>query len=667
MWHAQFVDTIRFHFTRSVQKHCMIRFGLLPLISGVLQLCVPSYSLRLLRRFGAERVGWFIVAAFAALAVAHFLDPLKPLTAGPTPGLTFDPTYAVASVLLLIGMGHIESVFSERFQTSQQERKLQADWQAQLDEKAASCDQLMQEIEQLTKEKEIAREFEAQYRFLFVENPQPMWLFDLRSARFIVLNTAAQRLYGFTGQEWAGMSIHELVPPELAAAFRQDLARPCSGAQFRGRWQHVRRDRTVLDVEVTAMDMKYCGSPARLILVDDVSLQARREAEEARAQKMQIVAQLADRFAHHFNTVLTVIDGHVNLLLHKQLGPGTTDQLKQISFAVSKATGMTRQLVAAGGRQPVQTELLGLNGVLSNLSPMLNRLVGDPIALKESYATHLPAIIADPGVLEHIIINLLLNARNAMPSGGTLTLKTAVTCREDPHVAGRSAEFVCLSISDTGCGIPDEMQKHLFEPFCHTTESGKGTGLGLASVYGAVKQHSGWIEITTDVGVGTEFRLYFPVPSPAMVSATVKQPVAAPSAGRETILLVEGEERARGLAACVLTRYGYKVIEADSAPTALLLFEGQANKISMLLVDLHLPDGIPGLALAKRLRKVRPDLRVLYTSDCEPTPEGQESTLVEGLEFVPKPFSPAKLIKAVQNCLGKDRVAAQGAPEMVLR
>jgi len=528
---------------------------------------------------------------------------------------------------------------------------MHSDWQEQIEEKTASCQELLQVIGRLRQEKETLRESEALYRFLFVENPQPMWIFDLRSLRLLNLNNAALQLYGFSQQEWANLTASELFAPAAAAAFRRDVAKPCSGPQFRGRWQHRRRDRTLIDVEITAVDLKYSGYPARLILATDVSEQQQRDLEAARAHKMEIIADLADRFAHHFNTILTVIDGHVNLLLHKPLGPTTIDQIKQISFAAKRATGLTRQLVAAGGRQLVQMEVLGLNGILSNLNPMLHRLVGESIVLKDSYAAHVPAILADPGVLEHIIVNLVLNARNAMPSGGTLTLKTAVVCRNDPHAPTRPAEFVCLSVADTGCGVPPEVQNNFFEPFCATAQSGKSAGLGLASVYGSVKQHSGWIEFSTEVGTGTEFRLFFPAAPPAAVAKN--QTRSTTSKVRETILLVEGEERARGLAACVLTRYGYRVIEADSAPTALLLFEGQAEKISMLLIDLHLPDGIPGVSLARHLRANRPDLKVLYTSDCEPTAEGHEPALVEGLEFIPKPYSPAKLIQAVQGCLSR--------------
>src|SRR5437016_4745502 len=169
-------------------SHRMIRFGLLPLISGALQLCVPSYALRLLRRFGAQRVGWFLVIAFSALALAHLLDPLKPLSAGPTPGLTLDPMYAIASVLLLIGMSHMESLFAERVWVQQQEKRMRSDWQLQIDEKSASCQELLQEIAGLRKEKEILGESEALYRFLFVENPQAMWILDLRSLRFLTVN-----------------------------------------------------------------------------------------------------------------------------------------------------------------------------------------------------------------------------------------------------------------------------------------------------------------------------------------------------------------------------------------------------------------------------------------------------------------------------------------------
>ena len=630
----------------------MIRFGVLNLIVGALQLSVPSYALRLLRRFGAQRVGWFLVICFAALGLSHLLEPLKPAGSGALSGVALDGIYGIASILLLIGMGHLETLFAERSRAQQQEAKLRADCKLEEEARTTSRQDLVQKIAHRTQECARLEESEAQYRFLFEESPEAMLIIDLRSLRFLTANRAALRLYGFTPEDIPLLTLRDLLPPEWAAAFAKDLTKPCSGVQFRGRCRHSKRDQTSIDVELSAMDLKYSGCPARLIVVNDVSLRLQRELKICQAQKMEVVAQLAGRFAHHFNNILTVIDGQADLLLQQPIDPTNAAQLRRISEAAKRAAALTSQLLAAGARQNVQMEPLDLNNAVRDLTPMLRRLVGESIRLETSLNPNLPPILADARVIEHIIVHLIHNARVAMGMVGTLSIHTSAVCFNatyagDEH-SSPARECVRLSVGDTGCGMTPEVQAHVFEPFFTTHDAGKASGLGLASIYGAVKQHSGWIEFGSEPGVGTEFRIFFPV-APVQTTVARKDSQVPRTAARETILLIQSNAKERELARFILVRNGYRVIEADCATTAVLLFESQSKNISLLLSDVSLQEGIPGPKLAAHLQKSKPELKVLFLAG--PPMEDEEPILTEGLTLIPKPYGPERLLVAVQGCL----------------
>jgi CheY-like chemotaxis protein len=285
---------------------------------------------------------------------------------------------------------------------------------------------------------------------------------------------------------------------------------------------------------------------------------------------------------------------------------------------------------------------------------MLRRLVGDSLDFQLSLNPHMTQILADPHLVEHVLVNLVLNSRDAMPTGGTLTISTA-SVRVDETQARRQqrvapGEFVCLSIHDTGCGMTPEVQSRIFEPFFTTHDTGKATGLGLASVYGAMRQHAGWVEFTTEAGIGTEFRVFFPCATASQIATQNKVQSDAPPV-RETVLLVEGKDRARGLARFVLERHGYRIIEAENGPTALFFWESQAGQIDLLLTDLELEGDLTGVELAERMRKTKPALKVVYTGDSGPDAEGKQPASLEGVQFVPKPFRPDRLLQALENSL----------------
>lgn len=630
-------------------------------VAGALQLSVPSYALRLVRRHGAQRVGWFIVTAFlfmALLRLLHLWEPFRPAVSAPFSEMPLDLMYAVSSVLLLIGMGHMETLMSERERASQNEENLRAQMETQIQEETCELSRANQELlRRMTwreqKEKALS-ESEAEFRFLFLENPAPMWIFDLRSCRILAANHASLRQYGYAADEFMALSVRELLPPDVVLDFLQDVSRPCPQAKSYGVWQNCTKDGTIIDVEMTALDLKHTSHPARLILANDISQRWRREVKFRKAQKMEIMSQVAGGIAHHFNQVMAAIENYTNLALRNTQDPNALEQLKQISTVATRGAVLTRQLLAVGGQHDARLEALDVNGLVRGLNRNVRRLMGNEIQLQCTYGSFVPPIMADQNLIEQVILNLVLNARDAMPARGTLTIQTAgVRIEKLPEGSeGRTGEFVRLTVRDTGCGMPPNVQAHLFEPFFTTKEAGKGTGLGLASVYGAVKQQSGWIEVSSEVGVGTEFRVFLPGAPASAVPAQTPARTTKPEV-RGTVLLVEGDDRIRGLARCVLDWNGYRVIEADCGSIALVLWEGQGSGIDLLITDVVLPGDISGGALVEKLQEAKPDLKVIYTSHCAPDETATDGA-VTNTQFVPKPYTPEKLLQAVQGFIGGD-------------
>lgn len=625
-------------------------------IACVFQLIVPSYALRLVRRFGAQRVGWFVVVAFACLALMHLVLSPKLPGAQSTSSLATNGIVAVACLLLLVGMGHLETLFAERQRTFESKEAERSEWQSRIQQETAALartqEQLLHELNRREYVEKALRESEARYRFLFTENPLPMWVLDLQSSQFLAANRAMLEQYGFSADDLASRTVYDILPAETAAAFLRDIARPSAGPVSRGLWQHCRKDRTLIDVEITAIDLNHGNAPARLVIANDVSQRRRDEARERQIEKMEIIGQVAGGVANHFDNLLKTIEGRTSFLIQNEKAADCIEQLNDVSAAVGRATALTRQLLIASGRQSIALEPLELNGVIQSLSQMLRRLLGGEILLQTTYSAQMPLVLGNRQLLEHIIVNLILNARDAMQLGGTVTLHTLAvrfaTGQLSGHPDAKAGEFVRLTVRDTGCGMRPEVQARLFEPFFTTKEPGKGTGLGLASVYGAVKQQAGWIEFTSAVGSGTEFRIYLPC-APA---TSVASPARSHAPAKKVILLVEGEPRARGMAHCALNWHGYRVIEADCSATALMFWHASKPKPDLLIADALLPDGTSGSAFAEQLRQNKVDLRVLLIGAAESN--GPEAVSRKNTKFISRPFNPKELVGAVQDCLEAD-------------
>ena len=388
----------------------------------------------------------------------------------------------------------------------------------------------------------------------------------------------------------------------------------------------------------------------------DITENRKLEEQFRQSQKMEAIGHLAGGVTHDFNNILAVIQMQAGLLeAAGSLLPTQRDYCKEIGKAVQRAANLTRQLLLFSRRQALQPHDLNLNDVIINITKMLQRILGEDVRLQFNYSPAPLLIHADAGMMDQILMNLAVNSRDAMPKGGRLIIETSavefdeVTAAQAVHA--RPGRYACLSVSDSGGGIPSENLPRIFEPFFTTKGVGKGTGLGLATVFGIVQQHQGWINVYSEVGHGTTFRVYLPrlAQTAGQPSATAR--LAGVRGGNETILLVEDESSLCALVQRVLTRLGYRVLEAPTSFTALEVWKHSRNDIHLLLTDLILPDGMNGKELAKQLLQDNPKLKVIYTSGYSADIAGKNFPLLEGVNFLSKPFEAHKLAQIVREKL----------------
>ena len=412
----------------------------------------------------------------------------------------------------------------------------------------------------------------------------------------------------------------------------------------------------VMALEITDSFIELHGQPLLLFsLFRDVTTQRRLEEQLRQSQKMEAIGQLAGGVAHDFNNILTVIHGHASLLLTSELEESASRSAQQISQAAERAAALTRQLLTFSRRQLIQPRKLDMNKIVGNMTDLLGRLLGEDVSLQLNYCPSPAMVEADVGMMEQVLLNLAVNARDAMPKGGRLAVRISIVDLNEAHVQhhpeARVGRFVCVSKTDTGCGIPPENLQRIFEPFFTTKEVGKGTGLGLATVYGIVKQHQGWIEVESTVGKGTTFRFYVPYVGSAQAETEKPTTQITIRGGNETILLVEDEKPVRELVSRVLRKYGYKILPAGNGVEALETWNRHKNEISMLFTDLVMPDNMNGRELAEKLWAERPGLKVIFTSGYSTEIVGKDFKLEPELNYLQKPYQPQVLALAVRRCL----------------
>ena len=498
------------------------------------------------------------------------------------------------------------------------------------------------------------RKSEKRYRLLFESNPQPMWVYDTETLAFIEVNNAAVHHYGYSREEFLSMTIKDIRPAEDIPKLLDSVLE--GGDRFNAAvWHHRKKDGTVINVEISSDSLTFQGRKARLVMANDITERRALEEQLRQSQKLESIGLLAGGIAHDFNNLLTAINGYSELGLRK-LKPedALRHNFEEIKKASDRATGLTRQLLAFSRKQVLKPKILDLNEVISEIEKMLRRLIGEDIELSAALDSRLGSVKADPGQIEQVIMNLVVNARDAMPDGGRIIIETKNVYLDEEyakrHIAVNAGHYVMLAVSDTGIGMDSETQKRIFEPFFTTKEVGKGTGLGLSTIYGIVKQSGGNIWIYSEVGRGSSFKIYLPRVDEAAREYKEVTELEKEIQGAETILLAEDEEVVRKLALEVLLSYGYKVLEAENGKTALSICESQGESIDLLITDVVMPE-MGGRELAARLLKRCPDVKVLYMSGYTDDAVIRQGEIKEGSNFIQKPFSLEALVQKVREVL----------------
>ena len=483
-----------------------------------------------------------------------------------------------------------------------------------------------------------------------------------RSGRIVLANARTEEMFGYSRPELIGEPIESLLPEssrEAHVKHRTDYiakprVRPMGiGLDLAGR----KKDGTEFPVEVSLSFLETDEGPFGIAFVTDITPRKRLEEQLVHSQKMEAVGRLAGGVAHDFNNLLTIISGYERMLLDRlPAASPLRDYAEEVLKAADRAAALTNQLLVFSRRQVMQPRVVEANALVQSDETMLRRLIGEEIDLVLNLAPEVGNIKVDPGQLSQVVFNLAINARDAMPGGGRLTIETAPAHLDEEyaktHLGVEPGDYVMIAVSDNGTGMDAETRSHIFEPFFTTKEQGKGTGLGLATVYGIVKQSGGDIWVYSEPGKGTTFKVYFPRIRDRAAEAA--RPLAAARAhrGHETILVVEDEAGVRELVAEMLRQYGYNVLKAASPLEALELSKQHDGPIQMLLTDVVMPQ-MSGRQLAGQLLPQRPEMRALYLSGYTENTVVRQGVLEPGVEFLAKPFSQDALAGKIREILDR--------------
>jgi len=481
-----------------------------------------------------------------------------------------------------------------------------------------------------------------------------MWVFDVETQRFLQVNEAAARQYGYSEAQFRTMTMGDICHDTQNQAFDRHAEEWTQEGRQHGRWRHKKRDGKSFEVDVVSHKLEYAGRCVRLVVAQDVSERQLLEQQLRQSQKMEAIGRLAGGVAHDFNNLLMVIKGHTELLMDS-LAPGDhfKRKIEQIDRSADRATALVRQLLAFSRMQVLQPRAMNLNSVVEEMSKLLPRLIGEDIELVVRPAADLGTIRGDASQMEQVLMNLAVNARDAMPSGGKLIIETCNVELDnyyrEAHPIVQPGRYVLLAVSDTGIGMDAETQAHIFEPFFTTKEQGKGTGLGLATVYGVVKQSGGFIWVYSEPGKGTTFKIYLPRVDESVAEPVAAQPLGEALLGTETVLLTEDEQDVREVAREFLESAGYMVLQAPSGGDALQLAGQHSGPIDLLITDMVMP-GMSGQELVRRMRETRKQLNVIYMSGYSDL-AGNAAQGEGGPIVLTKPFSRSALLQAVRQVL----------------
>jgi len=514
---------------------------------------------------------------------------------------------------------------------------------------------IVRDISERKRTEEALRKSEEQYRGIFESATDAFLIFNL-NGEIVEANPAACKMYGYSYKELIKLSGKDIVHSDYSHTFEDFIKQVTSGNKFHAESIDIRKDGSTFNVEIHGTLFNYQGKPHLLSVVRDISERKHLQEQLRQAQKMEAVGALAGGVAHDFNNILTGIQGYTDLaLMQIPKDDPLYQDLNEIRRAAARASNLTRQLLLFSRRQPIEIAPIDLNGVIQDLTKMLTRLIGENISLSTDLESDIWTVEGDTANIEQVIMNLVVNARDAMPEGGQISIKTRnVTvdkkyCRT--HSYARPGKFVSLSVQDTGIGMKEDIIDRIFEPFFSTKRAGQGTGLGLSVVYGIIKKHEGWIEVESSLGSGSTFKIYLPAVSWKPEKEKTKYVTSKRLKGHgERILVVEDDESVREFTTRGLSQNGYVVTTAKNAQEAIKVFQKNKANFNLVVSDVVLPDE-SGPRLVKRLRKLKPDIGILFTSGYSGEKSNWQTIQQNGYPYLQKPYLLANLLKVINEVL----------------
>jgi PAS domain S-box-containing protein len=514
--------------------------------------------------------------------------------------------------------------------------------------------------QELHQQQEALRAGEEKFRQLAENINEACWIAAADFSEMLYVSPAYERIWGRTRGSLYGqpMSFMEGIHPEDLGEVAAALKALRQGKTFDFEHRIILPDGQLRWLHARGTPIRDAAGTVYRVAAVSEDITPRKEAEEhlRQAQKMEAIGQLAGGVAHDFNNLLMVVNANLDLILMSEgnLLPSSKESLDDIAGAASRAAALNRQLLTFSRREAMQMESLDLNQLITSFTKMLRRIVGEDVRVQNNLRTGLPSIKGDPGMLEQLLMNLAVHARETMPNGGKLIISTELVVVDEArarlNTRERAGTFACLLVRDTGGGVSPENLPRIFDPVYEGKDDGKSVGLGLAMVYGITTRHKGWIEVSSEMAAGTTFQVFLPA-DPEVAAAPKKTIGDRPRGGTERVLLVEDDKFVRDVVLNVLESFGYVVTEADSGISAQLVWARHDGQFDLLLTDVVMPGGITGLALAELLRARKPGLKVLLTSGYSGENAGAELAREKGLTFLHKPFSCRVLAETVRQCL----------------